>query len=297
MHKLEYFLLRFIYSVFSYLPFPVARHFANGLAFIVSRWLPYRKKIIIENMSRIYGEEWPRPQKEFLRETYRHFIYLWIELMQTPKLTPDTFKERIKVKNVEVLQEALAEGKGVLLMSGHLGNFEWINSGISLMRFPFAGITKKQSNPYINKFVTDLREKWGSKIIHTKQGMREGLRFLKNGGILGLAADQYAGPGGVTVNMFGLATKTFAGPAVFHLRTGAPFIFIAAERTAYGRFTFHFERMDCGQYDELNDQNIACIMQCYNDYMEKWIRRFPEQYFWTHRKWKNLSSPESETTG
>ncbi len=295
MHKLEYFFLRLVYFFFSHLPFFAAKHFADGLAFVVGSLIGYRKKVVIENLTRIYGQNWPRPQKQFLRETYRHFIYLWMELMQTPKLTPETFKRRIRVENIDVLREALDEGRGVLLLTGHLGNFEWINSGVSLMGFPFAGITKKQSNPHINTFVTALREKWGSTIIHTREGMREGLRFLKKGGILGLAADQYAGSRGVTVKMFGLDTPTFAGPAVFHLRTGAPLVFIAAERTAYGRFTFHFEKMECPRFQETSDEAIAAIMQCYNNYLEKWIRRYPEQYFWTHRRWKNLMSPESES--
>ncbi|RMH64351.1 MAG: hypothetical protein D6677_05115 [Calditrichaeota bacterium] len=292
MHLLEYFFIRLLYALFSRLPFAMARGFAHFMAFLLLRVAGYRKQVVIANLNRVYGNNWPAEPRRFLRDVYRHFVYLWMELLQTPRLNPATLPRHIQTRHQEVLANALAENKGVILLSGHLGNFEWINSGISLLGFPFAGVAKRQSNPYVDRFITNLRQKWGSTIIDTASATKEGLRFLKNGGILGLAADQYAGKKGVPVSMFGLETVTFVGPAIFHMRTGAPLVFIAAERTAYGKFTFHFERLECGPPDADDSKTIARILQCYNDALEKWIRRFPEQYFWTHRRWKNLETGE-----
>ncbi len=278
------------------MPFVLARQTAHFIAYILLRVIGYRKDVVIHNLNRIYGDKWPTEPSLFLRDIYRHFAYLWMELLQTPRLTPRTYTRYITMRNPEVLHEALKEGKGVILVGGHLGNFEWINSGISLMGFPFAGVVKRLSNPYVHRFITVLRQKWGSVIIETRRASKEGLKFIKKGGIIGLAADQYAGKKGVPVRMFGLETLTFVGPAVFHLRTGAPLVFIVPERISYGHFIFHFERLNCGEWQMDDPRAVPAILQCYSDTLEKWIRRIPEQYFWTHRRWKNLDEKRNSGT-
>jgi KDO2-lipid IV(A) lauroyltransferase len=188
--------------------------------------------------------------------------------------------------NKEYIDKAMEKGKGVIMITGHFGNFEWFAYVLAMQGYKVSGIAKRQSNPYVNRLIHRNRSQFGTKVIYTNNAMKDGLKALNNNEIIGLVADQDAKKKGIFIEFLGQPSSTAVGPAVFHLRSGAPVIFCAAIRKDYGKFDIHinppFEIVD----GEITDEKIRSITETHVKELEKWVRKYPEQWFWTHRRWK-----------
>ena len=103
-----------------------------------------------------------------------------------------------------------------------------------------------------------------------------------------MAGDQDAHEKGVFVDFFGIPSSTAVGAALFHLKTGAPIVFVAGIRKRWGKFKFYFEHVPVPDNKEINDDNIYRIIQAATSILEKYTRKYPGQYFWTHRRWKTI---------
>ena len=226
MHKIEYAFVKLIFLIFGNLSFKAGRRAADVLCFLVSKVLRYRRAVILSNLERVYGVNLPLPKEELLRKIYKNFIYLWMEFLQTGRLRPDEIDSHINMRGIELVDAALKEGKGIVFMSGHYGNFEWIGQYFSMKGYPVSGIAKRQSNPYVNKLVEDIRATNGVKVVYTKNAMRDGLALLARNELLAIVADQDGRKRGVFIDFLGQPSSTPAGPAVFHLRSGAPILMV-----------------------------------------------------------------------
>jgi len=286
-HRIEYFFLKTLHAVFSRLSFKGGKRAAQALYFLVAHVLRYRRKVILQNLHRVYGEELPMERKRLLKGIYRNFVYLWMEVLQTSLLTKENLDEHFDFYNREVLDKIVAEGRGLVLLSGHFGNFEWLAQYFAMTGLTAYGIVKRQSNPYVNELIEAIRTQKGARIIYTKDAMAQGMEALRKKNILALVADQDARHRGVFVDFMGLPSSTPVGPAVFHLRSKAPMYFIASIRKDYGKFDVWIEPVsDHVEHLEVNDENILRITQKHTSALEKWVRKYPDQWFWMHKRWK-----------
>ncbi len=289
MYFIEYFFIRLIAIVFGLIPLKMAETAAKFTAFLLRDVLHYRRSVIIENLNLVYGGQWPGPPGLLLKEIYRHFVYLWFEVLQASRFDFPQKQARIVLHDEKVVNEALAKGKGALLLTAHIGNFEWIGDWMGASGYKFAAVAKRQKNPMVDNYIRKLRERFGTKIVYTRQAMKQGLSLLRKQWIFGLVADQYAGEKGVEVSFLNLKTRFFAGPAIFHLRTGAPMFYVFGIRRSYARFDFHFVPVPALDLNEVSDDNIRKVTQLHASVLEKWLRAHPEQWFWSHKRWKNLT--------
>jgi KDO2-lipid IV(A) lauroyltransferase len=184
------------------------------------------------------------------------------------------------------MEEAIEENRGLILVTGHLGNYEWaVHFCIFQLKNVFA-IMKRLKNKRINDLIVSIRELSGGKVIYKKSALRNGLRILKRGESLAIVSDQDAGNQGVFVSFLGKSASTATGTAIFHLKTGAPMVFVTGIRRNLGKIDIYFERIPDSTDKTVNDEAIRDITQSHTSILEKWIRKFPTQYFWTHRRWK-----------
>lgn len=292
MHRLEFLLLKSLYFFFTIAPFALVEKLANVFAFILQHVVKYRRKVILENLKKVYGENLPQDEKKLVKAIYRNFTYLWFEVLQTKKIIRSNFDLHFKSHNFELLTNTLAENKGAIIMAGHLGNFEWISIYLGIKDIPFAAIAKKVKNKYIDEFMRNTRERNGCKVIYTKTALRQGLKFLRLKKVLAIAADQDARKKGIFVDFLGQPSSTALGPAIFQLKSGAPMLFIAAIRTKYAHFDVYFDKIDVRRGLLFSDESIHEITQAHVTVLEQWIRKYPEQWFWMHKRWK--SKPKVE---
>ena len=187
----------------------------------------------------------------------------------------------------EHVERAFAQGRGVMFVSGHLGNWELGGSYVAARGVPLEVVARRMENPLFDRYLTETRRSIGMTVIpdadavrRVPRAMREqhGVAFLVDQGAVGLAS--------TWVPFFGRYAKTPRGPAVFALRLRTPLVFACALRQPSGRFVIHFEPVPAETTGTL-DADVDRIVASYTSTLERWVRRAPEQYFWHHRRWKH----------
>jgi len=295
MHKLEYIIVKTLFGIFRVISFNTGKFLALILYFIISKLIRYRKKVILENLKLVYGDQLPQDRKLLLNSIYKNFVFLWMEFLQISKLNKKFFDRHFKLHNFEIVKKAFEDQKGIIMMSGHFGNFEWLGQMHALLGYKVSGIAKIQSNLYVNELIEKIRTKFGVGVVYTKTAMRDGQELLKRNEILALVTDQDAHKKGIFVDFLGIPSSTAVGPAIFHFRTGAPIIFAISVRKDYGVFDVYFEEVcSASEIEEPDQERIKQITQLHTDALDKWIRKHPDQWFWMHRRWKTKQSTETE---
>ena len=294
MHTVEYILVKFFFFLFSHISINSGKRIAYLMYILVSRVIRYRRKVIKENLHLIYGQNLPAPETELINEIYKNFVYLWMEFLQNRRLGIEPIDDRFVVHNMELVDEALRQGRGLILMSGHFGNFEWLGQYLGLKGYKVSGIAKPQHNKRVNDLIVQNRTQFGVGVIYTTTAMKDGLAALARNEIIALVADQNARSKGVFVDFLGQPSSTAVGPAVFQMRSGAPMFFIISVRKDYGRFEVFFERIYEGPAKEPDDAHILHITQLHSAALEKWIKKYPGQWFWMHKRWKTKPAAKSK---
>ena len=206
-------------------------------------------------------------------------------------LLPGCTREQVlalfdEVHGWDVVERALALGRGIFFVSGHLGNWELAGSYIAA-RIPFEAVARRMQNPLFDAYITRTRNQIGMTIIHDADAVRRVPRASREGKGIGFLVDQGAvGLASSWVPFFGRFAKTPRGPAVFALRLGAPVIFAAAVRRPNGRYVMEFQEVPVAPTGD-REVDVDRIVADYTATIERWVRRYPEQYFWHHRRWKH----------
>ena len=222
------------------------------------------------------------------RASYEHLGRTSIETALLAGYSPAQVRAMFEgVDNGEVLEAALAEGKGVLLVSGHLGNWELGGAFVAASGVPIEAVARGMENPLFDRYITRTRESLGMTIVHDADAVRRVPRAMREGKGVAMLVDQgAAGLASSWVPFFGRYAKTPRGPAVFALRLGAPVVFATALRQPSGKYVMHYERVPVRPTGD-READVDRIVADYTATLERWIRRAPEQYFWHHRRWKH----------
>jgi KDO2-lipid IV(A) lauroyltransferase len=142
-------------------------------------------------------------------------------------------------------------------------------------------------NPVFDRYLTENRRRLGVVVIHDTEAVRKVPRVVREGGVAGFLFDQGAvGLASTWVPFFGRYAKTPRGPAVFALRLNAPLVFACAIRQPNGQYVLHMENVPLTNTGDL-EADVDAIVATYTNILERWVRRYPEQYFWQHRRWKH----------
>jgi KDO2-lipid IV(A) lauroyltransferase len=286
MQLFEYILVKIIYTILRHIPFRFGHVLVMILRIFAQYIFKYRKKVILKNLKSSFPELGEERIRTMISDVYKNFLQLWIEIMQTWRLNNEFLSENFKIFNWEIVEQAIEEKRGLVLVTGHLGNYEWAVHYCMMHLKNVHAIMKRLKNTKINDFMVSIRELTGGKVIYKKNALRKGLKVLKEGKSVAIVSDQHAGSQGIRVFFFGRPASTATGTAIFHLKSGAPIVFVTGIRRDLGKIDIHFERIPVSKNRTLNDKSILALTQLHTSILEKWIREYPTQYFWTHRRWK-----------
>ncbi len=234
-------------------------------------------------------------RKRLERGAFRNLGRLLGEISQFPRLNRDTIESIVRYQGLENYQEAVARGRGVILLTGHIGAWELSVFAHSVYGYPMSFLARRVDNPLVEKLAESYRSRFGNRSIDKKGSVREVLKTLKSGGVIGILADLNASrEEGVFCDFFGLPACTTAGVATLALRTGAavlPGYLIWDEAAKIHRLHFEpvIETINTGNQKEDVQANTAR----YTKVIESIIRRHPDQWLWIHRRWR--TRPEGET--
>jgi KDO2-lipid IV(A) lauroyltransferase len=286
MQIIEFIFVKLLYGIFRIVPYAFNRILCPLLRFIIQYIIRYRRVTIEQNLKNAFPDLSKQKTSLLVKEVYQNLTMLALEYLQSWRLNPSYFNENFSVHNWESLQEAREEGKGIILIAGHMGNFEWMGFFILQYIPQIYAIVKKIKNKKVNDFFVKTRERHGFKLLDKKIAFKNGLRALKANKIVAIVGDQDAKNKGVFVDFFGILSSTATGAALFHLQTGAPIVCCTSIRKEFGKFDLHFERLPDLPLQANKEQRIISITQAHTKVLEKWVKKYPGQYFWSHRRWK-----------
>ena len=263
------------------------------LDFLLYHVLRICRKIVSINLELAFPELSEKEREKIARANYRWFARFCMDVLHMDAWQGCTAKVT-HFHNLHVLDEALTENNGVLLVSGHFGNWEIIPSALAELGYPVSMYVGRQTNPLTNELQNNARANFGVKTID--KGKRATLhmgRALSANKIIAMLIDQNDNKSDLFVNFFNKLASSSKGTAAFHLLRKSPVILITCPYVE-DKFEITLNRISF----ELNgeqEKDIQHISQNITTELEKIIRQYPEQYFWMHRRWRARPPKDSET--
>jgi KDO2-lipid IV(A) lauroyltransferase len=294
-HRLEIAALRLFQFWIWLPPLAVIHRAADWLGWLAFRVLRVRRKVILQNLCQAFPEKSERVRKRIGLLHTQHFAKTALEFMRFPKTRREEIAALCEVTGHEHVRGALAQKKGVLLVSGHFGNWELICPLMGHLGDPTSALAGTQHNARVNDIMNDTRENMGVEIIRRGIGVRNIIKALRENRCVVVLSDQNAPRQGIFVDFFDKPASTAPGIAAFHLKLGSPIIFFFFIRLPKGRHRLLFQPLDPGPLKGTRDEQIKTITQAYLSTLEQMIRQYPEQYFWMHRRWKTRPAEEQES--
>ncbi len=299
-HRLEYLLLRGVGVAVRVLPRPVADRLATLLAVIAFDLLRIRRRVTLDNLAQAFPEEDRRWRRRTARAAYRSLALVGMESLRAFHGDPARLLERVDLDpaSERLYHDLMAQGHGVVFVSGHYGNWELIAARTAAVGYPSAVIIQEQRNPLFDEALERVRRRLGFNSVGRGAAVRGVLRVLKDGGAAMILADQDAGPRDVLfVPFFGRPAATYQGPALFAVRSGAPLVGGWIHREG-DRYRAWYERLDEDVLDGLpadtdEETRVRRLTEAYVNWLERMIRIDPGQYLWLHRRWKSRPPGEA----
>jgi KDO2-lipid IV(A) lauroyltransferase len=257
--------------------------------------LPYRRGIVLGNLRRVFGSVLPEDEIRRLAQAYyAHYVRFMFEFVRLPFMSARRRKAWVRLENTELPIRAHAQGKGLLLLTGHFGNFEVATvAGISQLpqyRGKLHFVRRALKPRLLNSFVTWRFRRAGFGTLPKRGSLDTILELLAGGAVIVYVFDQHAGKkDGVMVDFFGHPAGTFKSVALLALTTGAPVIPACTWREPDGSHVLRFEEplplIECEDPGEA----VRLNTRAYNAAIERLLLRHPEQWIWMHRRWKTHS--------
>lgn len=286
--SLEYWLVVVVARALGWMPRGLARLFANALARAVYHAMGRLRRVGERNLELALPELSQERRSELLRGVYRHLGWQLVEFCQMPRYTRENTRNHIRTEGLEHFQAAEALGHGVLVLTGHLGAWELSSFYHSLMGHPMGMVIRRLDNRRLDEFVNSIRCMHGNQVLHKDDFARGLLHAMHEGGTVGILMDtNMTPPQGEFVKFFGITACTASGLARVALKTGAAVLpgFMLWEPKEK-KYVLHFgPQLHFVRNGDAETDVLAATQQC-NDVLESWIRRYPDQWLWIHRRWK-----------
>lgn len=292
-HRLEFLGFRILTLGAWLLPEPVALALGAGVGQVAGTLLRIRRSVVDRNLARAFPGESAAWRNRVARGAYRHVGREGVALLRLGRVPVEELRDRVTLEGGDALDRAFEAGRGVIVMAGHLGNWEVGGGSVTLAGLPLDVVAQVQHNPLFDAELVAIRERLGMRVIPRGEATRAGLRSLREGRGLGLVADQNVRSGGIFVDFFGVPASTPRGPGLLALRTGASVVTLMCLREPgpRSRYRVHFEEVPVPAGDD-QEAAIREVLESCTRILERYIRMAPEQYFWFHKRWKTRPPQE-----
>jgi KDO2-lipid IV(A) lauroyltransferase len=286
--RLEYALVWCVVRSIGVLPRPLARAVGIGIGRVTYLLHGKLRRVGMRNLGMVFPENSTRERRKILRGVFTSLGRQLAEVCLFPRYTCENVSRVVIYDGYENFQQAAQRGKGVLFLTGHLGGWELSAFAHALYGHPLHFVMRPLDNPYLDRMVRDYRTMHGNIPILKDDPVRELLRAMKEGATVGILMDtNMMPPQGVFVNFFAIPACTPSGLARIALRTNAAVVpgftvWDPALRKYRLRFDPALELVRTGD----NEADILANTQLFTDVIEDFVRQYPDQWLWVHRRWK-----------
>ncbi len=297
---LEYTAARSLLGILGILPRRAAVALAEGIAALGYRFLKGPRRVAEINLKLAFPDADKDERQRLARGSFRNLGRILGEMSQFPKATRESLNDLIEFQIDPAVyaeyQKLKSEGRGIIIVSPHLGNWEVLVFGWATYDAPMSYLARPLDNPLIEKLTVDLRTKFGNRPINKTNSAMAAARILREEGLIGILADVNAHPKeGVFVPFFNVEACTSSGPALIAMRTNSAIVPMCGawneEKQKYigvhGRLIYPASTGD-------RDADVKSTTAEFTAEVEKLVRRFPDQWLWIHKRWKTRPPGEPE---
>ncbi len=306
--RIEYHLFVLLHRLARLASFGTATSIGAFLGLGVFSLTRIRKKVTMDNLRHAFPEKTDQEKRAIARGAFKTYGIAITQMLWAGSASVAELKSKVNIGDTGPVHRALARGKGLILMSGHFGCWEFLVSSVRLhLGVPFVIIVQTQRNRRINELVDRLRSRFGNQTYPMGPSVRHVMKALQEGKTLALLGDQSGPRESVFVDFFGRPAATHRGPAAFSLRNDTPIVMVFLVRQEDGTYQALFEEVDRSGLTGSSDDNVVELTRRHTKVLEEYIRRYPEHWLWMHKRWKHTSyyeelqaagvSERAETTG
>ncbi len=292
-HVLEYALFRALLFPLERLSWDAARRVGQSLGTIAFGVLRLRRRVVLENLARAFPSWTPARRRVVARECYRQLGATFLELGMLPRMKAADLATRMVLADPGQLDQVLGEGRGAVVVTGHLGNWEAAGAILAARGYTVYGVAARQRNRLVDARVRQMRESAGIRILYTDRGLMPIMRALRANALVAFPIDQDAGRDGAFVGFLGRKASAPRGPARFARRAGCPIVPAFCVRQPDGTYRLEQPGAVRVRTDAPPAEAELEALARVTSMLEEVVRRYPEQWFWMHRRWKTRPPEES----
>jgi len=284
----EYILFLSFSKFFQLLGLNLSRRFSFLIAVLFYYIIPIRKKTVLENLHNAFPDYDEKKLKSIAFGSYKSFAIALAEILYIPAMSKEDIKKQVDCINVELIREKYEENNGVILLSAHFGNWEFMATSLAAqLNIPISVVIKPQRNPYVTNWMNKARTKWNNEIVPLGISIRQTYQTIKDKKIIAMVADQRGPEESIKINFFGRNLTVLTGPAALSLKTGAPILYGISVRQDDYSYKSVMTEISNENLPESNEEKIKELSQRHMTYLEGYIRKYPEQWLWMHKRWKH----------
>lgn len=272
------------------LPLPVLYGLAHGLYLLLAYVVRYRWRVITQNLRNSFPEKTEAEIQRIGQAFYRHFAQVVVEILKLTVIRPEELARRLRFTNPELMTQHFAEPRLVLSLGSHMGNWEWILSGAALA-FPgrAAGVYKPLSNPFFEAFMRQLRTRLGAEAVPMLATLRYLVSHRGQGRTLSLLTDQAAGPEDrpYWTTFLHQPTSFYTSADRLAAQLDCAVLYVGIRRVRRGYYEVTFTELPDGRAAAAAPAGNFPVTEAFARQLERDMQAAPEQYLWTHRRWKH----------
>lgn len=282
---MTYFMMNLLAKAARMLPMPVAKKIGDLLGAVTWRIVPTRRKRMAERNIHLALRVDEASARRIAKASWTRFGRMLIEVMAFPKIKGEIGRYA-RIEGKAHMDEALALGRGVVLATAHSGNWELLGAALALNGYPLVAVAQKQANADMDRLINEYRTLVGMHVAY-KSGVREMIRLLDRGHIIGMLMDQDAGRDGVVLDFFGRKASCPQGPAFLARMRKAPIVPAFIEEGEDGTHVVRIGKMEFVEETDNKHADIARTTKRLTELIEAHIENRPAEWFWLHNRWKS----------
>jgi KDO2-lipid IV(A) lauroyltransferase len=282
-----YYILKLVFFMIGLLPLRVSTVMAGYLGRLAFYMVPRHSKTAVENLNSALGKN-DRENATIARQMFENFAKNGAEWIKMASMDPSGLDELVaEFRGLENIKDVLAGGKGVVALAGHFGNWELISIYLRQKGYSGAVVARRLYFDKYDSFITSLRARFGVSVIYRDESPKKILRVLRDGGILGILADQdIKNIDGVFVDFFGRPAFTPTAPVKLAMASKTDIVPVFAIRRKDNKHILVAEKPIRIDHSLKSEEAVRGYMQAWSNVFEDYVRKYPEQWVWVHKRWK-----------